>query len=154
MKRVLRSKSGISSSFFLFSIFIVPLYNDLFAKVCKAFYPSKVSWNYSLLHFFVRRKASYLTSKGLFGWFLCEVNPSLLSLQKKYIKIQFKTNAPILASFLLVSTVFYMLQWGCKSANFRKSIAFVNGIHYSRTLYKIGINFSPETRNIDKWVVE
>jgi hypothetical protein len=24
----------------------------------------------------------------------------------------------------------------------------------SRTLYKIGINFSPETRNIDKWVVE
>ena len=24
----------------------------------------------------------------------------------------------------------------------------------SRTLYKIGVNFSPETRNIDKWVVE
>jgi hypothetical protein len=24
----------------------------------------------------------------------------------------------------------------------------------ARTLYKIGVNFSPETRNIDKWVVE
>ena len=24
----------------------------------------------------------------------------------------------------------------------------------SRTLYKIGVNFSPETRNIDNWIVE
>ena len=23
-----------------------------------------------------------------------------------------------------------------------------------RTLYKIGVNFSPETRNIDEWIVE
>ena len=70
-----------------------------------------------------------LSSKCLFGWFLCEVNPSLLSLQKKYIKIHFKTNALIFESFLLVSTVFYMLQWrkinrGCVPLQNTTSIPF------------------------------